>query len=503
MRISKLMMPAVTLAGARALAGCGGGSSTTTTTAACPAGETRVGGVCTPTTDDSAAQLAAVRTASTALATAMAALTPAPTQAEVDTAKQEIADLKAAIAAADDVAAADLADYSTEVAEAEALVPAFQLIVTNTATERTNAANAAKLAMAEQLFVAIGDVGDSAARGTYADADEGDKYQMMVELEGNLFTEDYGTPDEDANGAYALASDADEASATLDWALAASPKFGTAGGPAANLKDHVYNESFGGTYDGVEGTYICTTRASGCTSGVEVDAGDTVTVLSAGWTFTPDDAKARIKGNVARYGWWLDRTGGVVSDVELRHGAIADTGLLRSTSVDAHIGSAAYEGNALGQYAFRLTGDHGRFKADANLTANFDAASTAGGAIDGTSISGTLNEFKVGADEESRDWTVTLRTSGSVADTAIVAQRVVTTQPLPFTGKTVWDLNGPDKAGGRPTLEGTTGDWYADLYSLQASTESGTTAAGLPGVVSGWFDAEHDDALMRGSFGAK
>ena len=497
MRMSKLYMPAVTLAGALALAGCGGGSGTTTTTAACPAGQERVGGVCTPATDDSAAQLAAVSTASTALTTAMAALTPAPTQAEVDTAKQEIADLKAAIAAADDVAAAELAQYNTQVAEAESLVPAFQLIVTNAATERTNAVNAEKLRLAQALYVAIGDAPATTARGSsFANTDAEDKNSLPIALTGDPFDEEHGAADSRSGGAYPLIEDGSGTAGSLSWGEAKSAEFGTAGSSdnTTNQKEHDANASFAGTYDGVKGTYTCTEQ-DGCESGVD---GDGDTVLSSGWTFKPDNAKARVTQEVAEYGWWLDRIGAIVSDVNLFHGrktGVATVELPVSTGVDAHIGKATYEGHALGQYAFRITGDHGSFTADAELTANFDADGDGDGTVDGTSINGKLDEFKVGTAEENRDWTVTLRTSGSVRDTAIGTSRGVATQPLPFTGDTVWDLNGA-RSGGQPTLIGTTGDWYADVYSYE-------TAANLPDIVSGWFDAEHDDALMQGSFGAK
>ena len=511
MRMSKLYMPAVTLAGALALAGCGGGSGTTTTTAACPAGQERVGGVCTPATDDSAAQLAAVSTASTALTTALAALSPEPTAAEVTAANSAITALDTAIKAADDVDAADLARYSTQLTDARGVVATYDAIVKAEATRQNNAANAAKVAMARALYVAIGDRDASEARALlWADISDEDKNRMTITLEGKPFDEQYVPPaSPTAGGAYSLGDYDSPTAGQLNDDNAKSGSFGTAG-VAANYKQHNLNESFAGTYHGVDGTYSCTS-ADGCASGVETVSGTTATstVLTGDWTFKPTNENDKVKDEVARYGWWLDRTGGIVSDVELIHAPIPRAGLAQSTMINEHIGSATYKGHALGQYAFSDdSGNHGSFKADASLTANFNAddPSTTGSVETHTAISGKIDGFKVGASGDSEPWVVTLRTSGALADGdssstgTIVYRRAtgVTTRDaeFPFQGSTVWDMNGAE-SGGQPDLNSTRGGWGADLYT------QGTPTTAFPKVVLGAFDAKHDHAIMTGAFGAE
>ena len=96
MRVSKLLMPAVTLAGALALAGCGGGSSTT---ASGPGG----GG----STPPEVVEPTAVQRAIDAAETAVAGLDEDSTRAEVVAAGERITEARAEIL---DLAAADRAD---------------------------------------------------------------------------------------------------------------------------------------------------------------------------------------------------------------------------------------------------------------------------------------------------------------------------------------------------------------------------------------------------------
>ena len=99
MRMHRLMMPAVTLAGALALAGCGGGSGTTTTGGtSCPDGQTRVAGNCVEEMTE------AQKAADTAIKAAIAAsgeLPENPTAKQVSDAEELVTAAETAIAALD------------------------------------------------------------------------------------------------------------------------------------------------------------------------------------------------------------------------------------------------------------------------------------------------------------------------------------------------------------------------------------------------------------------
>jgi len=426
MRISKLLMPAATLAGALALAGCGGGSDTPAAAAVDP---------------DPEEQTCEER-----------GLLEGPNGCE--TQAQRDARMREAGAAG-----------ARNEGLANALVTAIE----------------ERIEDGSFMFEEDEDV--------FKDLDDDDKNSAKLVAQGKPFNEEYD-PGEylGAGNVYTLSANgtgtADDETLTLDWNAGDLAKSDTFAQSNAAPKDHSDEPSFDGTYHGVDGTFRCINGA--CTSTRSSDG----LVLVGTWTFTPEDPEARVTASdLAVYGWWVDRTGssGLIHDVQLYR--TLGTGVAPSTGLDARIGSAKFEGSALGKYAFKgSSSDHGHFTAKASLTADFgDDAS------DGTSLSGEITDFKVGDDEADRKWTVKLQKNASALDAAITTARG---GGLGFSGETLWEIDGDE-----PLLNTTRGDWAADLYTNAADSNIETTAH--PDVVVGGFDAAHDNALMIGSFGAE
>ena len=138
------------------------------------------------------------------------------------------------------------------------------------------------------------------------------------------------------------------------------------------------------------------------------------------------------------------------------------------------MGTATYTGGAAGKYALRSstggTNDAGHFTANAMLEADFND----------DMITGTIDGF-VGADGESRDWSVELMESG-VGDTGIILGSDGTGDQM----MTVWTIGGTDgdAAGG----------WQG---TLQNNGDDG-----VPKVGTGTFYSEFGEAgKMVGAFG--
>ena len=172
-----------------------------------------------------------------------------------------------------------------------------------------------------------------------------------------------------------------------------------------------------GSYHGVAGTYSCTPGTDNtCAAQVAAEGFDLGGVNDdnafdaerAAWTFKPSNPDALVV-NVAddmyaSYGWWLHKsadgktfTTAVFVDDKGPVPPAADIGKLQ--------GTATYMGGAAGKYALSSstggTNDAGHFTARAMLEANFND----------DMITGTIDNF-MGADDESRDWSVELMEQG-------------------------------------------------------------------------------------------
>ena len=236
-----------------------------------------------------------------------------------------------------------------------------------------------------------------------------------------------------------------------------------------------------GSYHGVSGTYNCTpaTAAVGCSAavaadGLTVSAGDT-------WTFTPNDANARVMdssdADYVSYGWWIHKS---ENDATYTASAFVDEKgtVAPASGLDGLNGTATYRGGAARKYALASstggTNDAGHFTARATLEAKFTTNDGTDNATNATTV--TIDNF-IGADGESRDWSVKLSWS-PIADTGGVGAT---------TEGTVWTIGG-DAAGAD-------GQWSGTLRN------NGTD--GVPKVATGTFYSTYGQrGKMVGAFGA-
>ena len=322
--------------------------------------------------------------------------------------------------------------------------------------------------------------------------------------EGKAFSETYAThADDDNNGLRARETGNTNTGfyelQTGYGDLIKSDEFSTSSNPKKHTTD------FAGTFNGVKGMFRCTGDAcfsAKTTDGIDLQTiSGTANAAGTGWFFKPDNPAEKVGADeLAEFGWWIEKDG-TSGDVEKVHLYYAvdddvDLELTRSGTIE-DTGKATYEGTALGKYAIRGSSpEHGHFTADATLTADFnvpDADATDGNVTtDGVSLSGTIDNFKVGDDNASRTWVVTLSED-------VIADDATSETATLFAGKTTLDTNG-SADGGKPTLDSTRGDWQAHMYSRDTNTV--TDGTNFPTHVLGGFNAEHDDARMAGSFGA-
>ena len=280
-------------------------------------------------------------------------------------------------------------------------------------------------------------------------------------------------------------------------ARVASPSFDQGVGTKEfELPDNDVRVMLSGTYYGVAGTYFCTAAqdntcaarkaAEGFELGTTLDTTNAFT--AGGWTFKPTDPEARVTETpdeeYPSYGWWLrthkngDVTASAFDDVRGITG-VAQVGR-NGVDLNGLNGSATYMGGAVGKYAISAptggTNDAGHFTARTMLEANFGASKW--------SLTGTVDEFKVGDDSEARDWSVALTHDGPN----------VSTNLTPGTGavsavqnNTIWSI------GGEPAER--SGAYAAQLHELGDD--------GVPEVVTGTFYTEYGNSgKMVGAFGA-
>ncbi len=333
MRMSRLMMPAVTLAGALALAACGGGNGNNPGT-----GDKK------DMEDDPPATCDYGRNADQSCVT----------KAEFDAKQKEMSDAAAAVTAAKD---------------------RFGNLAGNVLPH--SAAPTGDSDPKGQVAKAIGAIKDGS--GTAA-SDDGKVRVTVYEMKG-MRTK-------------TAEPEAFEAASADQKGIMGAAFTGT--GDEVKHKRVKVGESYvfrtAGSYKGAQGTYVCTAGSAGdCTSR---NAGEAGIVLAGGtWTFTANAGEKQYEddGKYARYGWWLN-TGAAGGTSAPQTGAwySLSTGAA-AAGVEASVGTAEYKGKAAGQaalYSSRATSGNvgGAFTADVTLTADFN----------GEKLKGTINGFRIG-----------------------------------------------------------------------------------------------------------
>ncbi len=235
-----------------------------------------------------------------------------------------------------------------------------------------------------------------------------------------------------------------------------------------------------GSYHGVSGTYSCvpSAPANGCSAAVAAKGFTLVTTGGDAWTFTPTDANARVTDTpdaaYASYGWWIHKTEN--GKTFIASAFTDEKGTVDAASgLDTLQGTATYMGGAAGKYALSSstggTNDAGHFTAKATLEADFSD----------NSVTGTIDNF-MGADGETRDWSVELKKNTIGATGPISSDGTAAADGA----KTVWTIGG--------TAAGAAGGWTGALR------DNGTD--GVPKVATGTFYSEFETAgKMVGAFG--
>ena len=258
----------------------------------------------------------------------------------------------------------------------------------------------------------------------------------------------------------------------------------TSGTHTFEFEDHEDPEGrhmLAGSYDGVRGYYFCDPPDPGdCTASVTNSDGTGITLGTGTWTFKPNNADDRITetpGSTFAFGWWLDESGDSPVVRVFTSAPDATTGV---PGADLR-GTATYTGAAAGKYTLNRgqggENDSGHFTADATLEATFDTAH---------SIEGTIDGF-VGADGQSRDWSVALESIVMEANGAGVATVDVGTTDVDESLTTIWTIGGE--------AANAAGSWVTNLTGSDGGT---------PTIATGTFNAGYNNVgRMIGAFGAE
>ena len=241
-----------------------------------------------------------------------------------------------------------------------------------------------------------------------------------------------------------------------------------------------------GKFNGVAGTFDCSSADTSCT--ISVDKNGKLTELGSSdntWTFIPDSdatvAGVDLDADYLDFGYWVN-TATVGGETSYKAAAFYQ-GSDPAGDVGSVTGSAEYTGGAAGLFTRKTFADDGsstltsggRFTADAELTAYFGGTGVAGD--DQFSISGTINQFKDSA--------------GKLIDPAWSLSL------MKAQGGTDWVNNASPPAShfsGSTTGEG---EWSGNFYG---DTGSGGTT--VPPHVAGKFTGAFNNGDVLGSFGA-
>ncbi len=349
MRMTKFMLPAITLAGALVLAGCGGGGGT---------GEE--GDECTYGKKDNG---------------------DCYTLAERDAKRDAERDKKAE----DERKAEEMSEAAQ--ARAKAL-HGFLAATDNSVGQPT--------AMRGTTFDTDGDLQD--AYETAVEKGTGSKMKASVVV-ANTKGGDVESIDHSAVDTDGTAEDAPGNSILIDADNAEHIQGSGFANTEGVTVEHTDLQGEGtrkvrGSYKGAMGEFECAS-ATDCTS-QKTNKG--IKLGGTGWAFTPDTGqKYKLDDpRYAEFGWWLNEaaSGAPKAGAWYGNGATSDGATFPATSTTASTGSATYTGSAIGQAAFHdattpAENIGGAFTADAKLTANFD------GGTDGM-LKGDLTNFKVG-----------------------------------------------------------------------------------------------------------
>ena len=254
------------------------------------------------------------------------------------------------------------------------------------------------------------------------------------------------------------------------------------GFPTTGMQTYEEDDTVTGTYMGGAGTYKCVAD-DGCTSNAAGTAGID---LSIGWTFTPTGG-AMVQDKDADYlhfGWWIRKD----SKGDPTHAGVlyGMTDNLTAVTINRQratplIGPATYMGAAAGKFAIsdplRPGEDNaGHFTADAELTADFKATES--------TLSGTIDNFRLNDGSADPDWSVALQ-KAMFNDTDSAFKTAGT------AGRTVWSIGGNKGAA--------SGSWEAQMYDDNRADDDTNVPHSVVGSFNAGISTTHS---MIGAFGA-
>ena len=269
------------------------------------------------------------------------------------------------------------------------------------------------------------------------------------------------------------------------------------------------DRKFVGTFNGVNGTYECSTGE--CTA--ENDDDGKLDSLSGSWTFAPakgvdiETVQIDAVGHDADYlafGYWIETTTNRddTTDLAVNTFATGSQPYFLSGGVSAATlqGKATYTGQAAGQYVLK-TGpvgdakptDSGGFTGNASLTALFGGNSIA--LADHLSISGSITHLRNGAGEIiDPNWTVSLMKAAMSGGDA-------RTTPLVFGTRTGTAINATNtNITNADAMTTGGGSWEGGFFGIPTPTT--TTTEDYPTGVAGEFNAHFSNGHVIGAFGA-
>ena len=238
---------------------------------------------------------------------------------------------------------------------------------------------------------------------------------------------------------------------------------------------------FGGTYKNASGTYECT--STGDCSAAWSSSGIT---LAGTWTFTPA-AGATVKIKDAQYlyfGWWVRKDKDGPTHAGALYGEMVGGGtaaLVTGINNAALVGKATYMGNAAGKFAvsdpLRPANDNaGHFTADAELMADFKAT--------GSTLSGTIDNFRLNDMSDDPGWSVMLQKA------MFDGTDTFKTGDTPADDQTVWSIGGNKSTA--------SGKWEAQMFDEKTADGSNVPTS----VVGSFMSTISNTHEMVGAFGA-
>ena len=246
------------------------------------------------------------------------------------------------------------------------------------------------------------------------------------------------------------------------------------------------DRKFSGTFMGASGTYECTSTDD-CKATASGDDGIT---LAGTWTFTPSPgATVQPKDlHYLQFGWWVRKDSkGSPTHADVFYRQMGDLTAVSEDRINnaALQGEATYTGKAAGKFAISdpLNADNdnsGHFTANAKLTADFMTTES--------TLSGTINTFRLNDDSTDPGWSVALQEAMFMND----GDKFGSDDDITSMDTTVWSIGGNKGAA--------SGSWEAQMYDDKTKDDGSNVPDSVVGKFMSNIGSTHS---VVGAFGAE